>query len=69
MVAGSNPAGGATVRRFVGELAALTPFKGVYAATSSEMRGGLRCSNAVEHLVDFLYDSFIYNDSGECRAT
>ena len=44
MVAGSNPAGGATVRRFVGELAALTPFTGVCAATSSEMRGGERAS-------------------------
>ena len=69
MVAGSNPAGGATVRRFVGELAALTPFTGVYAATSSERRGGLRCSDTPDLVVDFLYDSFIYNDSGECRAT
>ena len=69
MVAGSNPAGGATVRRFVGELAALTPFTGVYAATSSEMRGGLRCGVSSEQVVDYLYDGFIYNDSGECGAT
>ena len=31
--------------------------------------GGLRCSDTCDLVVDFLYDSFIYNDSGECRAT
>jgi len=41
----------------------------VYAATSCAVGGGLRCSDTSEQVVDFLYDSFIYNDSGECRAT
>ncbi len=81
MVAGSNPAGGAIVmslllrhlcaalRRFAGELAAITPFTGVFAATSFALVGCLRCSDTAEQVVNFLYDSFIYNDSGECRAT